>query len=96
MHLKATPENIKIIQEAVVDAISHGHVNFSAAFVEAFSLLKDSRSKDRVERHNNINFSPDDPNPNYSAWSKHLYGSNCKKEEPNQAIIMVTDGVPNR
>ena len=81
------------MREAVMEAPTYGHVNYTTALLEAFSHLRESR-KNRGERHNNINFKPDDPD--HPEWSKHLFGSNCEKEEPNQAIIMVTDGVPDR
>ena len=95
IYTQATAENKQILQEAVVEAVSYGHVNFTNALVEAFEMLKENR-ENRGERQNNINFKPDDPNPLHASWSKHLYGSNCEVEEPNQAIIMVTDGVPDR
>ena len=57
--------------------------------MEGFAVLKEGRA-DRKDRKNNMNFEP--PHP----WSKHLYGSNCEVEQPNQAIMVVTDGVPDR
>ena len=76
-----------------MEAPTFGHVNFTNALVEAFSLLADNR-KNHGERFNNINFESNDTD--HPEWSKHLYGSNCEKEEPNQAVLMVTDGVPDR
>ena len=78
-----------------MEATTYGHVNFTNALVEAFELLIENR-KNRGERVNNMNFKEDDPDPIHASWSKHLYGSNCETEEPNQAVIMVTDGVPDR
>ena len=83
------------MRAAVMEAPTYGHVNYTTALIEAFEHLKESR-QNRGERFNNINFKPDDPNPTYAEWSKHLFGSNCEKEQPNQAVIMVTDGVPDR
>ena len=81
------------MRAAVMEAPTYGHVNYTTALIEAFEHLRDSR-QNRGERFNNINFKPDDPK--YGEWSKHLFGSNCEKEQPNQAVIMVTDGVPDR
>ena len=78
-----------------MEAPTYGHVNYTNALLEAFNHLRESR-QNRGERYNNINFKPDDPDPTHASWSKHLFGSNCETEEPNQAIIMVTDGVPDR
>ena len=77
-----------------MEAHTHGHVNFTSALVRAFGDLTENRIN-RGERSNNINFKDSDKEP-YNSWAKHLYGSNCKKEEPNQAVIMITDGIPDR
>ena len=57
--------------------------------MEAFRLLKESR-ENRQDRKNDFNYPADHP------WAKHLYGSNCTNEEPNQAVFVITDGVPNK
>ena len=68
---------------------THGHVNYTNVFMEAFRVLKESR-ENRQDRKNNFNYEAGHP------WSKHLFGSNCAIEEPNQAVFVITDGVPNK